>query len=712
MAVCFVLTLGIAAHMPAIAQLPPAAEIHADLAGPFATTAPKPIMRDANSPWQKRLVPAMHQQARYVCSLLKPWSGDPAALTLTPSKSKEHDIRPNAHLVYGLASLRASITDGYLPGLSRDGCREKAFALLRLILPTHRAGGAKCNDGKQWYDQWQSALWANTAGRGCWLLWDELTPEMRWLAARMICDEADRFIDKIPPSQIENDTKAEENAWNSTVISLAYCMFPNHPHSEQWRTTALRWAVSSFARKSDLNSSAVYDGKTIAEWLAGTGPNIHDDFTLENHHRVHPDYMNTVNILLFQREVYTWAGRPVPQVLDYNTTGVYGTLKKLSLPDGGYIYPNGQDWQLHRNPQWTESHIMQAVLNKDVHASRLLNNGFECVERMRARDDNGGVFLPEEFSFPSTQPFTLEMLALMFHAVGMLGEPVQPVSEETYRASVAGLHPFSAGKFALLRTQNSIASFSWGKQVMGMVMPLDKDLLLSPNERSMIGRIVIQGLKDDPPKIESVRRIESSSTLGVIGKMMRGGNVARQHFAFVALPDGRAVYADHVEVTTSAQVKQIDLGLLAVLNDQHWVYSRAKRQLFYESDSKTFTADGPEITQPVALHSSWYNLDDKLGIGVLQSSGRQTYLENHKIGNGRLEQPFALNSIAIDNTTSAPAISPTVVVFYPARDHTATRQLVSKCKAEPFSLSRPFAVTLDDSTRIRFSFADQQITIE
>ena len=653
----------------------------------------------------------MQQQARYLAAQLKPWEGDPTALTMTPSKSMEHDIRPNAHFVYGLATLYTSVGTSYTSQLSRNDCRDKALGLLRFILPTHGAGGKQCNDGKQWHSQWQSALWANTAGRGCWLLWDDLTPEMRWMAARMICDEADRFVDKPPPAQIDNDTKAEENAWDSTVVSLAYCMFPHHPHCEKWRSTAIRWAISSFARKPDLESAAIYDGKSVKEWLTGTGANIHDDFTLENHNRVHPDYMNTIDLCLYQRELYEWAGKPVPQALDFNTTQVYSTLKTLSLPDGGYIYPNGQDWQLHRNPHWVETHIMQAVRFQDPEASRLAANGMDSMERMLARDPNGGVFLPEEFNFPSTQQFTLEMLSLMQHLVGAHGEPAPPVSEEALRKTQVGLHLFRAGKFGLLRTQNSIASFSWSRQVMGMVLPLDTDLLLAPNERNMIGRLQIAGAKDDTPKVESVDAMDSTDTLAVIGMMTRGG-AARQHFAFVALPDGRAVYVDSTQLTTSPKLIKADMGLLSVLNDPHWVYSNGKRTLWHEGGSNIFTADGSPTDGAVSLKSKWYNLDDKLGIGVLQSSGAQTYTPNHKMGNGRLEQMFALNSLATGDKATSGAISPTVLVFYPSQHHEKTSQLVARCSCEPVHVDAPFTVTLDDQKRIKIDFPAKLITFQ
>jgi hypothetical protein len=704
-----ILALLFLASQSAMAQLPPPDQLRAELAGLYQTSAAKPIIHDPSSPWQKRVTFALRKQSAYLVSQLHPWSGDPAALTMTPSLSKEHDIRPNAHLVFGLAALATTVPDDPNSTMTGALAREKAIGLLRFILPTHGAGGKPCSDGKQWHAQWQSALWANSAGRGCWLLWDKLPADLQWLAARMICDEADRFIDQPPPSQVNNDTKAEENAWNSTVISLAYCMFPHHPHSEQWRTTAIRWAISSFARQADLNSTAVYDGRTVAEWLHGQGANIHDDYTLENHNRVHPDYMNTVNICLYQRELYEWAGKPVPQALDFNTTQVYATLKSLSLPDGGYIYPNGQDWGLRRNPHWTETHMMQAVRFRDPEASRLLANGFDALERMLARTPDGGVFLPEEFNFPSTQQFMLEMLAMMHHLVGSLGEPVAPVSEEQFRASQAGLHMFGAGKFAVQRTTSTIASFSWGAQVMGQVYPLERDLLLAPNERSLIGRMQFEGVKGDPLKVKSAKVLDSRDTLGVIGNISRAG-AADQAFAFVALPDGRCIYADRVSVTTNARVLQMDLGTLNVLNDQHWINSPGKRTLYHDGASDLIMSEGPANDPPLKLASNWYNIDDRLGICVLSGSGQQQYVQNHKIGNGRLEQQFILSQRGKNEATRS--TGPTILTFYPGQGHSSTPVVLGKSHAEISKNGNSVAVTLDDNKRVLIDFATNELSVK
>ena len=212
------------------------------------------------------------------------------------------------------------------------------------------------------------------------------------------------------------------------------------------------------------------------------------------------------------------------------------------MPDGGYLYPNGQDWQLHRNPQWIDNHAGNAILFNDAEAARLMLICLDCLEKMQARNSDGSVFLPEEFSFPPTQSGTAEILANVRHLLAEYGTGAPAASEETLLKNYSGRHVFEAGKFALLRTTRSVSSFSWGSQPMGMVMPLDKDLLLSPNERSLIGTVLTVNKTSEKPVVQEVNLTSTTMGFGVSGILSRAGGEVEQRFAFAALPDGRTVY--------------------------------------------------------------------------------------------------------------------------------------------------------------------------
>lgn len=669
----------------AVKDLPRQEQVAADLRGPFATSAAQPLL-SGRGPLARRLEPLMLGQARHLLSWLHEAPGTSGALSMTRSASDEHSIRPNAHAAFGFAVLFRAVGENYPPGTSPELFRDRAIDLLRFILPTHGAGGARCSDGKPWRDQWQSAYWAGRAGLAAWLLWDELDPQMQWLAARMISDEADRFLGKTPPAQLAVDTKAEENAWNSTVLSLAAAMFPGHPHAPEWEKAASIWQLSAVVRQEDLAKDLSVAGHRLREVAAG--PNIFNDFTLENHHRVHPDYMSAMTLNRYQRLPYAWGGKEVPASVDFNTTAVLGVLNRLGLPDGGFIYPNGQDWQIHRNPMWVNTFAPQMVIDGDPAAALLFRICLGCAEKMAARGPTGRVYLAEEYSFPSTEPMMLDQHAEAYLLLRGWGEGPEPLAEDEYLRNVSGLSLFETGKFALLRTPRSAATFSWGPQVMGMVLPLSTDLLLNPNERSLVGSVSVEGVTRDHPNVLQARALPLGDGFAVTGVLDRAEGKVEQRFAFVALPDGRAVYVDSFHTSEPARLRSLDAGTLGILNEPHWIYHDGTRTVHTEEGSRTYTGTGEAESDPVVTHSRWCNVDDMLGIVSLGPNPRQVYLPLQKPTRSRLEQILHLNSIDPEgwteekNSTGRRLVGRSILVFYPNQLHDATRQAAEQTRVE------------------------------
>jgi hypothetical protein len=678
-----------------LAQIPDAQTIERELRETYATKPPDPWIKNRGELAQ-RVEKLLRRQSRFLTDKLRPWPGDENAAQITDGKSAEAGIRPNAHAAYGLAVMYRAMD---VPSARRD-----ALSILRFLLSTHAAGGATCADGKPWRDQWQSALWATSAGQAAWLLWDELTPREKWLAARMVCDEADRFVAATPPAQIARDTKAEENAWNSQALALAFNMFPRHPNHTRYREAAVRWHLSSFASAADLASDRIIEGKPLKDWLAGSGANLHDDYTLENHDRVHPDYMSSVRTLATQALFYNWADNAEPASLRFNVSQVYANLKKLALPDGGFLYPSGQDWHLHRNADWFDVHAVMAILFDDPQAARLMHVCLETAEKMIARPGNASatnaesaaVYSRDETNFASSQAMLLELFADAYLLLRARGEGAPPVEEKQLWHDLADVYRFDAGRFAVLRTDHSVASFSYGRVPMGLVLPLQKDLLLTPNVRSLIGTFDARG---DKPLVRQWNLIEHvGAFLAVAGELTRLDGAASQLFAFIALEDGRVVYTDLVtplgrRSATAPAIPHFRGALLGVLNDRNWVYHDGVRVLRSDQADVEFPAAKGDAFRNVESSAPWYNLDDALGIVCLATSGRQVFDEHPTSAPGRREQLFSLN-----DTPRLPAAS--TIIFYPSQPASKTRTAAGRVKLSAGKDPRKFSVTLDDGKRL------------
>jgi hypothetical protein len=84
---------------------------------------------------------------------------------------------------------------------------------------------------------------------------------------------------------------------------------------------------------------------------------------------------------------YALSGRQAPECLRPNVAGIYENLKWFVLPDGGFVYPNGQDWQLFRNADWAGAHFQMAVFGRDPNAWVLACRSLDTLEKMQARFD-------------------------------------------------------------------------------------------------------------------------------------------------------------------------------------------------------------------------------------------------------------------------------------------------------------------------------------
>lgn len=693
----------VAAATSAAPLLPPAPALTAELAGPLRTTAAQPATRH-RGPLMRAVEPLLIQQARFLIAELQPWAPDPQAARLPllrGAPSGEHGIRPNAHTAKGLALLDRLLPDSAFPAaLPRHLVRDRGLALLRYLLATHGAGGGRCDDGRPWQGQWQSAYWAALAGEASWLWWDDLTPGERWLAARMIAAEADRFAQATPPAALHDDSKGEENAWNSQILSLAGAMFPHHPQAAAWQEAAIRWMASSFARAADLARTDLVDGKPLREWIAGA--NLHDDFTLENHHRVHPDYMACTYLLTSQVPMYAWGNRAVPAALHLNVEAINTSLKRLALPDGAWIYPNGQDWGLRRNIDWFEYHTAMAVLYGDAQSATLQRLCLDTVTRMAARTPGGPIYLPSETKLASDQSMALELPAHAYALMAQLGEGPAPVPAPRLMTELAGRHVFASGKFGVLRTPTAIATFSWGAQVMGQVMPLGPNQLLAPEARGLVGYVAAPGVAREAPVVREIAIAPLTDALGVAGVLARAGGALEQRFAFLALPDGRTIYADRVRLTGNVRPTLLDLGTLGVLNDLNWPGHNGTRSLTHDGGTRTFLAAEAARAPAVTFHSRWFNLDG-LGIVCVAVSGEQRYVPTPTGAAGRLEQRFHLNAIpaaSLARTERATLLAHSVLVFYPGQTIDATRRAAARCRLQSAADAPEIKLQLEDGGEV------------
>ncbi|MBN2218421.1 MAG: hypothetical protein JW719_13685 [Pirellulales bacterium] len=290
-------------------------------------------------------------------------------------------VRPLAHFAWGNAvMLRTGTYDPVVSGLPASDALRRTEWALRGVAMTHASNRP---DGSGWgqgtgYGEWQGAYWASRGGQAAWMLWDSLSVETKTAVANMIKWEADAFIDFTVPywrnpdgsTNTPGNTRAEENAWDSRILTMAQAMMPNDPNIDLWRLKSSELMVASYSRESDIYNTTLVDGIPVNEWI--NGYNTFDDGVLVNHGIVHPGYM-AVHTLTYDTLVdASLAGQYIPESAFFNNQVNWDSMTQLNfvagtdpyatghplLPPGGTVFhknpdgsldpapyfPNGDDW--------------------------------------------------------------------------------------------------------------------------------------------------------------------------------------------------------------------------------------------------------------------------------------------------------------------------------------------------------------------------------
>jgi hypothetical protein len=357
--------------------------------------------------------------------------------------------------------LSTGAYDAKTIGRRRAGALRYVDQLVRSIVCAHTSvspGG--------WGRGWQTAHWAMLTGAAAWLVWDDLTPQTQADVTSMVVDEADRLTTQavpywgLPDGTIvtPGDTKAEENAWNSSLLAFAAAMMPVSPRTSVWRAKSAELAVAAFATESDDTSATPVNGVPLATRLQGF--NAYADGTVENHQRIHPDYASNVQLLWTAADFDRLARQRVPEAMFHNAGLVYSAFSTVSYqkgatsPAGGtfaapggtvYIpghswiyYPQGDDWGTARR-----AHFVSMDAHATVYADYLGATGWPADRALAwheraqlALEQSSGaadgrtysvdpVLAAQQDTYPGREEYAAQNLATAWLAlyIGQIGIP-------------------------------------------------------------------------------------------------------------------------------------------------------------------------------------------------------------------------------------------------------------------------------------------------
>lgn len=358
-------------------------------------------------------------------------------------------IRPVTHQVFALAlSLKLKAYDPAITGVSTDEATRRTLKMIKSLSHHHKANKKE----KGWGNAWQSAVWASQAALAGWFLWDEMDEPSRRELSQMLVYEADRFLDyKVPYYRnkegkiiSKGDTKAEENAWNSSILVAACAMMHDHPHWEQWNAKAIELQVSAYSAPSDRGKSDVINGFPLSQL---NGSNMNEDGTVVNHDRIHPDYMTAIMCCATNVWIYKLGGLRMPEAAIYNGERVYKALTGLAFKEGTmYIsegekptfrlyFPEGNDWGTDRQANYWLMDVMADLFQWDK-GNKIKGKEWASVRipemaRMQNRSQTGQYYQAQsEDTFPSREEWISYHFSFGYLGLWMKSHNLQDFTEE------------------------------------------------------------------------------------------------------------------------------------------------------------------------------------------------------------------------------------------------------------------------------------------
>lgn len=330
----------------------------------------------------------------------------------------EHNIRPVSEMARTLAlTIKLNVYNEGYTGVSEDDATAMAVKLIKSLAKAHLA-----NTQGGWGNAWQSAFWTADIAHAAWLLWDEFSNEDKVIIQNCIVHEADRFINYESPYYMDRngninfvgDSKAEENSWNSNILSVVCAMMPNHENYNAWMHKNVELMISAFAVPDDINSDRIVSGYMLRDLLDGS--NVNPDGTVVNHNIIHPDYQSTLAQNLLNATVLATSNVKIPEACLFNSDIIYKSFVDLDVGSlneklkGEYIYkrkdgkasheivyPNGTDWGTDRQINFFLMDVYAYVLGFDKDCSL---KGYDfaiaripVMKAMQDRNSNGQYYV-------------------------------------------------------------------------------------------------------------------------------------------------------------------------------------------------------------------------------------------------------------------------------------------------------------------------------
>ncbi len=548
-------------------------------------------------------------------------------------QSVEHGARTNSDYAFVYAFIYKKCKDQVLPnGLSFETVKQHALGAIRYSYKTHKANQTLlCTDNIYWGLVWESSLWSTSTAYAAWLMWDDLTADDKAAIKKMVMAEANLKLSTPIPTAINNDTKAEENGWDTNILAMAAALFPEEKNAKAWTYLCQQYAMNSYSVGSDLYNYNVVDGKSVRDWYIGS--NLFPDYSLENHYFFHTSYLNipiqelSESLLAYKAvQSQTAPVFPIPNALKHNVKNVWNSLlKELILPDGIMAMPNGNDWSMYLYDELS-SYSALACIYRDPDALMLESMILQWAKIRQATTSDGAFMLNPDVGERRMGVTARRLVfAHLYHDYFPTSDMTPTKwSDFNKQHETTKLLPYSG----IIRenSDSRYTTFSWFQSVdgksyksyMGMVSPN------SPNYSNIIFPFKVANTGNFTGYVDVIGHTRNASlvsnsfamypkSFATTGKLNVTGSSLTKSLSFYSTPGNAVIYhEDNLALVIGTLAKDGGL-MLGITTD---VLTKLSRTLYSQDGSVSTNGDTMRT-----FSGNWVNIDNVLGMVVNGGNG-------------------------------------------------------------------------------------------
>ena len=550
--------------------------------------------------------------------------------------ANERGVRPNADLSMVCAFLlKYGRQEVSLPeGITWDDVARMARQSLVFAYSTHKSNRLKaCRGGDYWGSlsatdcQWESSLWALSVAFSAFFQKDTLHDYEWTYIYNLLKSECNYELERQIPTGFEGDTKAEENGWETNVLACALGLFPDDPLASRWFGRLRAFAINCYSHPSDKTDRTVIDpdrdSVTVAKLYRG--PNLFDDYTLQNHSYFHTSYQNVVmqelgeSLVALRLFGSPWQTRAL---MHHQREVMDNVLADLALADGELAMPNGNDWSLFLYDQIT-SYSTAACFLRSSDALMLENMAVKHIAaRQRTTADGSWLLRPDVGARRmGVQAHRVMMTWLMHHLASTAD--LTPTRWEDFRAAHAKARLFDSQKIVRAYTAKRFSCFSWSEGLKSFTGYFtsdspDRNKIVVPfkahNTGNLLGWYEVEGRRTNArPLGEPLFELDGESWT-VRGALSTNDSALTRRFTLISTAGDAVILVDSVFANEDAVITAERSGVVALSYDP---FTRTERDVqsgkgwMTIDDAVTVITDGatPVIgTETAYMNSIGYRL--------------------------------------------------------------------------------------------------------